>query len=523
VNRAASTLPRTLPAPLIGRAAELALIRKRFLEDGVRVLTLTGPAGTGKTRLALEAARSLTEICPDGAILVDLSRFGDWRLVLPAIARALGLKRSGSGLPFGRVVEALDNRESLLLLDNFEHLLNAAPMVSDLIAACPGLRAVVTSREQLRISWEHAIRVSPLDLPMEPACDYEAAAAAAAVELFLQRARAVRSGFRLTDENFRAIAEICARLDGLPLAIVLAASRMNVLSPEEVAARLDRRLELLTGGSRDAPSRHHELRAAFEWSYALLDPAEQALFRRLGIFAAGCSVEAVVAVYPDVPESRALDLGIALCEKNLLAKDESVSTELRFRMLETVREFAVEQLAANEEVEATAERASHYYLDFLQRGQSQLGTEAEAESLRRFDREQDNLRVALRWLASHDHVEMAMDMAASMATFWALRAEAEEGRMWLSSVLSLPDAQKDSPARKRAVAAAADLATDGLTPREIDVLRLIAQGLGNKEISRQLYLSLGTVQTHLANIYRKLDLHSRAAATAYVFTHRLDE
>jgi predicted ATPase len=511
VNRVESTVPRTLPAPLIGRAGELALIRKRFLEDGVRLLTLTGPAGTGKTRLALEAAQTLPELCPAGATFVDLSTFGDWRLVLPAIARALGLKRSGSAQTFGRIVEALDHCDTLLLLDNFEHLLDAAPLVSDLLAACPTLRTVVTSREQLRISWEHALPVPPLDLPEQSTCDYAGAASAPAVELFLDRAQASRPSFRLTDENARAITEICARLDGLPLAIVLAASRMNVLSPEEVATRLDRSLELLTGGARDAPSRHQELRAAFEWSYALLDPAEQALFRRLGIFAAGCSVEAVMAVYPDASESRTLDLGIALCEKNLLIKDESVQTELRFRMLETIREFAVEQLAANEEVEETAERASCYFLDFLQRRQDQLGTSDEGESLNRFDREHDNLRVALRWLASHDHVEMAMDMAASMAAFWTLRSETEEGRMWLSSVLALPDAEKDSPARKRALAAAAELETDGLTPREMD------------EISRQLYLSLATVQTHLANTYRKLDLHSRAAATAYVFTHRLDE
>jgi predicted ATPase len=347
VNHAAPTALRTLPAPLIGRAGELALVRRRFLEDGVRLLTLTGPAGTGKTRLALEIAQTLPELSPDGATFIDLSRFGDWRLVLPTIARALGLKRSGSSQIFDRIVEALDGRTTLLLLDNFEHVLDAAPLVSDLLAACPGLRTVVTSREQLRISWEHALPVPPLDLPDQSMDGYEVVAAAPAVELFLVRARASRPGFCLTEENFRAISEICARLDGLPLAIVLAASRMNVLSPEEVAGRLDRSLELLIGGSRDAPSRHQGLRAAFNWSYALLDPAEQALFRRLGVFAAGCSIEAVIAVSPDTSESRTLDLGIALCEKNLLMKDETVSTELRFRMLETVGEFGVEQLAMN--------------------------------------------------------------------------------------------------------------------------------------------------------------------------------
>src|SRR5579875_2165623 len=254
------------PSPIIGRQRELESIRWSLVEQGVRLLTLTGPAGTGKTRLALAAAAALTAEVAEELLLVDLSPFGDWRLVVPAIARAAGLEQRWSNAALAALEESLLTRRVLLILDNFEHVLGAATQVAALLSACPPLRILVTSREPLHLTWEHTLPVPPLELP-DPSQSTapERVALVPAVALFVERAAAVQPGFSLTPDNCAAIAEICTRLDGLPLAIELAAARSNVLPPQAMVSRLDHRLELLKGGARDTPARHQALRAAIDW------------------------------------------------------------------------------------------------------------------------------------------------------------------------------------------------------------------------------------------------------------------
>jgi predicted ATPase/DNA-binding CsgD family transcriptional regulator len=546
-----------------------------YAEHGARLVTLTGPAGTGKTRLALAVAAALSKEAPDGVTVVDLSAFGDWRLVVSAIARELPAQELGSRSGIESLQEALAEQRALLVLDNFEHVLGAAPQVAELLAACLYLRVLVTSREPLRIRWEQILPIGPLGLPNAGLMDLEAIAQAPAVALFALRAVAVQPNFALTPENCGAVAEICTRLDGLPLAIELAAARSNVLPPEAMVARLDRRLDLLKGDARDYPSRHRALRAAIDWSYALLDTYEQAAFRRLGVFAGGCTLEAAAAVGDPAEGGEAansapniLDLIAALSDKSLLHRDERVRGEPRFRMLETVREYALEQLAAGGEVDLTARRHCAYYLELAQRAAPELKGAQQGVWAERLEQEHDNLRVSLRWLAGHGEVDAALRLASALAPFWMLSGSVDEGRIWLSQLLSLPEAAS-TPARAIALLAAVDLAglqgddatvwelqretlqieqaqavdqhtdgslaaqsqkepatnagqADGLTQREVEVLQLIARGMTNKEIARALFLSVPTVQTHLANIYRKIDVHGRAAATAYALTHGLD-
>jgi len=528
------------PNPVIGRDKELELIRRLVVEEGTRVVTLTGPAGTGKTRLALAAGEQLAGEAPDGVMLVDLSAFGDWRLVLPCIARSLGLRKPGGRVILHDVVEALQTKRSLIILDNFEHLLGAAGQVADLLSACADLRILVTSREPLRIAWEHVLPVSPLRLadPSESST-LDGIAAAAAVALFSQRAAAVQPEFTLNSENCRAVAEICARLDGLPLAIELAAARVNVLPPQAMVGRLDRRLELLKGGGSDRPSRHRALRAAIDWSCALLEPPEQELFAALGVFASGCTLEAASAIAPNgETEEQILDLMSALCNKSLLQRDGRSGEEPRFRMLETVREYALERLTASGKVDEAAHRSCHYYVELAQRAASEIGGTDRQAWIERMEQEHDNLRVSLRWLAAHGQVEAALCLGAYLAPFWSLWGHLDEGQMWLSSLLELPEAAAPAAAREAALGALSSLARaqaeerrtqraaagasadpNGITARELDVLRLIARGMTNKEIARELVLSIPTVQTHLANIFRKIDVHSRAAAAAYVLMH----
>jgi predicted ATPase/DNA-binding CsgD family transcriptional regulator len=464
------------------------------------------------------------------------------------------MRKQPAGESSKSLIRALRARRRLLILDNFEHLLAAAPQVADLLSACPELDMLITSREPLRLRWEHVLPVQPLRLPFpDELSDCDTIAAAPAVALFLDRATTFEPEFSITAENCREIAEICTRLDGLPLAIELAASRVSVLTPSALVSRLDRRLDLLDGGERDRPKRQQALRVTFDWSYALLKPAEQSMFRMLGVFATGCTLEAANAIGGST-EAHALELIAALCNKSFLQREQSTNGDPRFRMLETIREYALEQLTAAGEVDEAAGRVCHYYLDFAVRAVSAIGTGEEPAWIQRVEREHDNLRVSLRWLAGHGEVEAALDLAANLAPFWSKWGQLDEGRMWLLSLLALGEQDRPTSGRLAALKASAGLARQqgedgaaskmeraaqeveraltgsagsgrsaepsGLTTREVEVLTLIARGLTNKEIAQELVLSIPTVQTHLANIFRKIDVHSRAAATAYVLTHR---
>ncbi|MBV9279632.1 MAG: adenylate/guanylate cyclase domain-containing protein, partial [Chloroflexi bacterium] len=336
------------PTPLIGRQREVRAVCDLLRQDGVRLVTLTGPGGTGKTRLALQVAAELLDELPDGAYVVSLASIADPDLVLPAVAATLGLAEAGEGL-VDTLTASLRDMRLLLVLDNVEHLMPAAPAVGEILAACPDLKVLATSREALRLAAEREFPVPPLAVP-EPKRlpSLEALSQYDAVALFIQRARGVKPDFTVTNETAPAVAEICHRLDGLPLAIELAATRIRLFPPPALLGRLDRRLKILTGGARDLPARQQTLRGAIDWSYSLLDAGEQALFARLAVFAGGCTVEAAEAVCAaDGPETDILEGVSSLVEKSLLKAGEDVSgghAEPRFAMLETIREYAAERL-----------------------------------------------------------------------------------------------------------------------------------------------------------------------------------
>ena len=367
LERHETNLPMQLTT-LVGREAEIAHISAMIERDGARLVTLTGPGGTGKTRLALAVAAEALDTFPDGVWFVDLAPLTDPALVLPGIAGVLGVREAG-GQPLLRTVEAfLATKRLLLVLDNFEQVLDAAPQLAELLSACPRLSMLVTSREPLQVRAEQQVPVAPLPLPpQERMLSLSELARVPAIDLFVQRARAIVPDFTLTEENAPAIVAICQRLDGLPLAIELAAARIRILPPQALQERLERSLPVLTSGPRDAPARQRTLRDAIAWSHDLLEGDEPALFRRLAVFSGGWTLEAAEAV---IGNDGVLDVftGItALADKSLVRPLATTDPEPRFGMLETIREFGLEQLTAAGELDATRGRHAAYLVD-LYRG-----------------------------------------------------------------------------------------------------------------------------------------------------------
>jgi predicted ATPase/transcriptional regulator with XRE-family HTH domain len=432
-----------LPAALtsfIGRERELAATAL-LLAGGTRLLTLTGPGGSGKTRLALAAAERVRDGYPDGIAFVDLSPVTDPGLVATAIARALGVRESGSHSVPTLLGEFLRTRRMLLLLDNFEQVVEGAPLVSELLQGCPALTVLVTSRVVLRVAGEREYAVPPLPVP-DPASLPEPAAlvASPAVALFVQRACAVRPDFALTDDNAAAVASICVRLDGLPLALELAAARVRTLSPQALLARLDHRLALLTGGARDLPARQQTLRDTITWSYDLLDPLEQALFRRLAVFVGGWTLEAVevVCAGDGIDDGDMLDLLDALVEHSLVIAQHS-EVGPHFRMLETIREYALERLTAAGEDGDARRRHLAYFAGLALAAEPKMEWGAEQLAwLRRLERERDNLHAALAWAAAGADLAAGQRMVAALWRFWWQRGLIMQGRHWLDWALSLP-------------------------------------------------------------------------------------
>jgi len=419
----------THPTALLGRERELADVRGLF-EGGARLVTLTGPGGTGKTRLGLQVAADLLDAFEHGVFLVELAPISDPALVPSTIAQALGVRDVGSRPIVDTLKEYLRARSVLLLLDNFEQILPAASVVADLLAACPGLAVLATSREPLRLRGEHEFAVPPLALPdARQATTPKVVSDSPAVALFVQRARAVRADFVLSDENAGAVAEVCARLDGLPLAIELAAARVRLMAPEAMARRLGRRLPLLVGGARDLPARQQTLRGAVDWSHDLLDEQERRLFRRLSVFVGGWTLDAAEAVCDADGDLDALGGLDSLVSKSLVRQDADARGEPRFAMLETIREYALERLAASGEADATRRRHRDWFLALAERAAVELRGPHQAEWFDRLEVEHGNMREALDWSeAEPDGIKPAAGMAEALAWFWVLRSHVREAR-----------------------------------------------------------------------------------------------
>lgn len=457
------------PTPFIGREQEVAAVTRLLTRPEVRLVTLSGPGGVGKTRLALHVAAELADDFIDGVFVVALAPVNDPAQVVPAMAQTLGISES-SHLPLFSLLEAaLKGKQQLLLLDNFEQVADAAVILADLLAACPLLKIVVTSRMRLQVRAEHEFIVPPLSVPtLKHLPDVSTLSHYEAVSLFIERAQATKPDFSVTNANAPAVAAICAHLDGLPLAIELAAARVKHFSPHTLLARLEQGLSVLTGGARDLPARQQTLRGAIAWSYDLLLPEEQKLFRHLAVFVDGWNLEAAEALCmargrlsADMLEGMA-----SLVDKSLLRQEEQAEGETRFWMLQTLREFGLEQLVRCEELEATRQAHAEYYLQLAEKAQPFLQTTEQGRWMTRLEQEHENLRAALVWLLaqarggseqSKPQAEQALRFCTALSWFWYVRGYSKEGQTFLEQALVLRE-DISVPVRVNAFYTAANLA-----------------------------------------------------------------
>ncbi|MGH2360309.1 MAG: ATP-binding protein, partial [bacterium] len=422
------------PTPLIGREAELDQTRAVLLDEGVRLLTLTGPGGTGKTRLALHLAAQVIDRFRHGAFFVPLAHISDPEMVIPSVAQALGVNETPGRPLLHNLQEYLADKQTLLLLDNLEQLQQAPFVVDRLLAASAELKIIATSRERLRLSWEHEFPVPMLDVPQHWKGDLDALSRNSAVALFVSRCRFVQRDFSLTLENAEAVATICARLEGLPLAIELAAARIKILSPQEIATRLDDQLRLLRGGPRDAPERHQSLQAAISWSYALLAPEEQRLFRRLAVFRGGFALESAEAIGDD-DQTDVLDALSSLVDKSLLRRIGAPGGATRFLILETIREYGVERLAAEDERSEIRTAHARHFADLADDVEEHLIGPEEEDWMQRLGRDLENLRAAVEWSLQSDDRSAAVRLGMGFGWLMYLRGYLTEGRARVSQIL----------------------------------------------------------------------------------------
>jgi predicted ATPase len=500
----------TQPTVLIGRDKEVAAVEHLLRREAVRLVTLTGPGGIGKTRLALQVAAELSDRFANGAFFVNLAPLSDPELVIPATAQALEIQEIRGQPLFDLLKASLREKHLLLLLDNFEQVVSAAVQVADLLATCPKLKMVVTSRMALRVKAEHEFTVPPLALPdpkhlpeLGALSQYEA------VALFIARAQAVKPDFQVTNANAPAVAEICARLDGLPLAIELAAARIKLLPPQALLARLGQRLEVLTSGSRDAPARQQTLRNTITWSYHLLDATEQQLFRCLSVFVGGCTLEAAEAICGALCNASAglagsmLDGVASLIDKSLVQLVAQEGEPSRLVMLETIHEYGLEVLATSGEVEITRGAHADYYLTVAEEAVLQPGGPRQDEWLKRLEREHDNLRAVMQWVQEpgrqeEQRLEMALRLGAALGGFWFACGPLREGHVFLERTLAGSEGIVSSWRAKALMAAGWLAGAQGDAHRRDELYGeslAIFRALGDKQgICSSLYwLSLGAL------------------------------
>ena len=430
--------------------------------DETHLLTLTGPGGTGKTRLALQAAADLLDDFPDGTFFAPLATLTEAELFFSAVAETLEVKETGEQAIDESLKNYLRERRMLLVLDNFEQVLGAAPAVTELLAVAPGLKVLATSRAPLGLYGEHEFPVPPLTLPdLKRPPSLERLTQFEAVGLFVERARAVKPDFAITNESAPAVAEICVRLDGLPLPIELAAARIKMLPPKAMLQRLSSRLKLLTGGARDLPERQRTLRGTIEWSFALLEEGEQLLFRRLAVFSGGRTLEAIEAICDaegDLP-MEAFEGGSSLLDKSLLRQEEGPNGEPRFVMLETIHEFAREKLGESAEAEEIKRLHAQYFLTLAEEAYPELKGANQLQWLERLEVEHDNMRAALSWVLERKEVEVALRLGGALSWFWSVRGHYGEGRRWLEEALAI-EVRGSPEVRAMALAGAGTLASE---------------------------------------------------------------
>jgi predicted ATPase/serine/threonine protein kinase len=438
---------------IIGRENEIAEIKNLLLHTDIRLLTMTGIGGTGKTTLARAVAHEMLQEFVDGVFFIELAAITNTELVASTIAQPFELKEAGGKSITEVLKNYLREKKTLLILDNFEQIPSAAVIVTELLSAAPRLKVLVTSRSLLRLSAETEFAVPPLALPDEPAkISLDELSKYEAVRLFVKRARNAKSNFALTEKNAQCVAEICIGLDGLPLAIELAAARVKILSPQAILIKLDKSLKLLTGGAGDLPARQQTMRGTVEWSYELLTKAEKHFFCRLAVFVGGFTFEAAEAVCanyePDKEQIEVFDLITSLVDKSLLVSKEHARGDVRFRMLEIVREYALESLETNGEAEAMRRSHAKYFLAFGEEAEQHLQAAQAVEWLNRLEEENDNLRAALQWSLEQD-AQTAVRLAAALRSFWNLHSYLTEGHRWLKAALESGGSDAPSPVRRK--------------------------------------------------------------------------
>ena len=547
--------------PLIGRESEIQSARNLLQKPDVRLVTLIGAGGVGKTHLALTLGNVLLDTFDNGIVFISLDSIYDSELVVPAIAQALGLKESREESTIQLLKMFLRDMHILLVLDNFEQILPAAPHLSELLLSCPQLKILVTSRSVLHVWGEHICRVQPLEIPdPQQLPELESLAHVASIELFVQRAEAILPEFKLTTENARDIAEICKQLDGLPLALEQTAVHCNLLSPNAIVSRLKHPIEMLTGGRRDAPTRHHTLRNMLSWNDDLLTPGEHKLYRRLAVFEQGFTLQTAedfMSVFGDLGIST-FDGITSLIDKSMLHQKVFNGEEPRLYFFEVLRAYGLELLDVSGETEQTRNAHASYFVALAEA--YALDTDRCTEQIP-WQSEAANLRTALAWLLECGERAKALRIATVLEKIAEkpediefLRSRVNIGKLDLANhqifkpfdlleihpkeehhnlryhdtqevVIDLRRIDNPLPHQRNHMRGPAELFStspyEELTAREVEVLRLLAQGLSNKKIAEQLVLSPHTVSGHIQSIFGKLALNTRSAATRFALEHHL--